>query len=402
MMPVQMLLKLSLLFGLAAVRVLSWNVDERCLHHRQLNSIQLEEKWIEELEIENEAITEDEQEIRPLTRRELQSSYRFNLKMHWKVGNCWQDEWIERFWCAQCEGTSCNEGDVLNIRACKTGVAAQQFTWIPTKGGGRLKVARKDLCLERIGTNEFELRNCSSTLMQVLVGFNQYSPFEINPFGNVGKKCLTQDHHPKPYEVLFTGTCDAARRTNTSLWEAYQQTGKYDPTISPFTKWLSNRNSNCIPSNPCPECTGNCAKDTDCMGTLKCQKRTSSNPLAPIPGCMGTGSAQWGYCSNSIPSAAPVAGSRRPTKAPAIGSRGPLASPSVPTRAPTAGWKPLVIPIRTCTVDSPCDECQGDCRYDLDCKGDLVCFQKDPNVPIPGCLGNDASRTDWCVNPKYL
>ncbi|KAI2497432.1 Ricin-type beta-trefoil lectin domain [Fragilaria crotonensis] len=182
-----------------------------------------------------------------------------------EVGNCWQDEWIERFWCAQCEGTSCNEGDVLNIRACKTGVAAQQFTWIPTKGGGRLKVARKDLCLERIGTNEFELRNCSSTLMQVLVGFNQYSPFEINPFGNVGKKCLTQDHHPKPYEVLFTGTCDAARRTNTSLWEAYQQTGKYDPTISPFTKWLSNRNSNCIPSNPCPECTGNCAKDTDYM-----------------------------------------------------------------------------------------------------------------------------------------
>ena len=402
MMQVPMLLRFSLICGLASVRVLAWNVDERCLRGRQLDSIQMEGKWIEELEIRNEVITEDEKEFRQLTRRELQSSYRFKLRMHWQLGYCWQDEWIERFWCAQCVGTSCNEGDVLNVRACKRGVAAQEFTWIPTKGGGRLKVARKDLCLERTGTNEFELRNCSSTLLQVLVGFNPYRPFEISPFGNAGKKCFTQDHHPTPHEVLFTATCDAARRTNTSLWEVYQETGKYDPTISPFTKWLTNRNSTCIPSNPCPECTGNCAKDTDCMGTLKCQKRMSSNPLAPIPGCMGTGSALWGYCSNSIPSAAPAVRSRGPTRAPAFGSRGPIASPTVSSPAPTAARKPLVFPIRTCTVDSPCDECQGDCRYDLDCKGDLVCFQKDGSIPIPGCVGDDKSRTDWCVDPKNL
>lgn len=390
MMQVSMLLRLLLLSAVALRRAQSWNVDERCLRPRQLDSMQMEEPWVVESEVTNEIMPKDET-VRYLRQRELQSSFRFKFKMHWKPGYCWQEEWNERFWCMQCEGSSCSEGDVLEIRTCKQGVAAQQFTWIPTKGGGRIKVANMDLCLERINTNEFELRNCSTSLLQVLVGFKPNGPFEISSFGNVGKKCLTQDHHPKPYEELFTTACEKPRMTNTSLWEAYQSTGTYDPTPSSFTKWLVNRNSTCLPSKPCPECTGNCAQDTDCVGTLKCHKRTSSKPLAPIPGCLGKGLALWGYCANTSPSAAPAAV-----------TGGPTVSPAAASRAPTAAMKRLALPVGKCTVDNPCDECQGDCSYDLDCKGDLVCFQKDGDVPIPGCVGKDVSKTDWCVNPKFL
>lgn len=43
----------------------------------------------------------------------------------------------------------------------------------------------------------------------------------------------------------------------------------------------------------------------------------------------------------------------------------------------------------------------GDCDNNFDCENNLICFQRNENEPIPGCIGgaNDGSRTDYCVLP---
>ncbi|KAL3936908.1 MAG: hypothetical protein SGBAC_007877 [Bacillariaceae sp.] len=43
--------------------------------------------------------------------------------------------------------------------------------------------------------------------------------------------------------------------------------------------------------------------------------------------------------------------------------------------------------------------CEGDCDVDEDCEGDMVCFQRDDCMYVPGCTGgyDDYSFTDYCV-----
>jgi len=61
-----------------------------------------------------------------------------------------------------------------------------------------------------------------------------------------------------------------------------------------------------------------------------------------------------------------------------------------------------------CTADDPCTRCQGDCQADEDCDGNLVCHQtlerpqNDDEAKVPGCIGLDYSKTDWCVDPEDI
>lgn len=51
---------------------------------------------------------------------------------------------------------------------------------------------------------------------------------------------------------------------------------------------------------------------------------------------------------------------------------------------------PLDRQIRVCSRFAPCDECMGDCQEDSDCKGDMICFQRewyDPFRKVKGCSG---------------
>lgn len=52
----------------------------------------------------------------------------------------------------------------------------------------------------------------------------------------------------------------------------------------------------------------------------------------------------------------------------------------------------VVAHLRIC-VCSP-----GDCDYDDDCQGDLVCFYRDYYEDVPGCTGGEEDR-DYCVDP---
>jgi PKD repeat protein len=63
---------------------------------------------------------------------------------------------------------------------------------------------------------------------------------------------------------------------------------------------------------------------------------------------------------------------------------------------------PLVTPTKDCSPDEPCHRCEGDCDTNDDCVGDLVCYSKGRGDPdddrvVPGCIGIDTSKTDWCT-----
>ncbi|KAI2492543.1 Ricin-type beta-trefoil lectin domain [Fragilaria crotonensis] len=292
------------LLSLVVAASSAWDVDDRCLRRRELESWDEDEPFDEpEFEVDENF---EEEEIRHLTDRELASTLRFNMKIHWQEGYCWQEEWKERKWCMECDGDTCGEGDKLELQVCEN-VARQEFNWVPTSGGGRLKVSNKNLCFERVGTNEYRLKICSSSSKQVLVGFNANKPFELYPRGLEGEKCLSNNrHHPKASEEIFTDRCSNARAAHTNRWEVY---------------WPSSGGSS-----------------------------------------SGSGGSSGGSSSS----------------------------------------KSLVTPVRSCSSSNPCGECEGDCDTDSHCKGNLVCFQKGANTPVPGCRGTDNSKTDFCVDPQNL
>lgn len=48
----------------------------------------------------------------------------------------------------------------------------------------------------------------------------------------------------------------------------------------------------------------------------------------------------------------------------------------------------------------PLQQCQGDCDQDSDCDRGLICFQRDRFDEVPGCRGDLAARTDFCVREE--
>lgn len=79
----------------------------------------------------------------------------------------------------------------------------------------------------------------------------------------------------------------------------------------------------------------------------------------------------------------------------------PTASPTASPKVALSTTSPEPLALSFVTKDTsgafPLGECQGDCDDDTDCQPGLICFQRDQNEPVPGCLGNDASRSDYCI-----
>lgn len=307
----------------------SWRDDDRCFTSHHLEH-QIHRDTLFDIEdLTEETIEESDSSARLLTESELQGGRRFNLKMHWKEGYCWQHEWIERRWCMECAGSDCNEDDVLEIQVCETSSTSskrQEFKWLPAeeKGAGRLKVSNKNLCLERVSVNFFKLKPCTVSVKQILVGFKADGPFELHPQGDENK-CLNQHHHPKPFEEVYTTTCSLAKLYYTNQWEAV---------------W---------------------ANDSSVGGKVHVPKEAAPKLVENDDSSL-----------------------------------------KIRTRVLRAGIPALVRPIRDCSDSNQCKECEGDCDRDSQCKGNLVCFQKDGYLPVPGCSGHDGSNTDWCVDPNKV
>ena len=51
----------------------------------------------------------------------------------------------------------------------------------------------------------------------------------------------------------------------------------------------------------------------------------------------------------------------------------------------------------------PLAMCEGDCDLDSDCKGDLICFQRDGDESVPGCEDSPYATYgyDYCVSPTF-
>ena len=54
--------------------------------------------------------------------------------------------------------------------------------------------------------------------------------------------------------------------------------------------------------------------------------------------------------------------------------------------------------VGTCNSGSnkKCNECEGSCERNRDCKGDLKCLKRDGDESVPGCLGETTRVENYC------
>lgn len=141
---------------------------------------------------------------------------------------------------------------------------------------------------------------------------------------------------------------------------------------------------------PLQLCQGDCDLTDDCASGLICHRRDSNDPA---PGCIGgeedDGSSD--YCvfdpfgpGYNVPTDSPTS---FPTK-----TDGPTISSLLPKAAVDFGGTPPLTAF-------PLERCQGDCDVDDNCAKGLICFQRDANEAIPGCIGGEDNplMTDYCV-----
>ena len=143
------------------------------------------------------------------------------------------------------------------------------------------------------------------------------------------------------------------------------------------------------------------------------------NDAPPYMNCNGRTTTNTG--STAAPSGSP---SDAPTATPTIlPTTAPTSAPVVaPTSKPTATQTPVPSRAPTSSPDNtsqdgkeemsfvawtptePLGNCQGDCDSDLDCAGNLECFQRDGDatVAVPGCNNSNQldPSVDVCYNPN--
>jgi hypothetical protein len=305
--------------------------------------------------------------------REL--AFSFQLKMYWEQGFCWQEEWKERKWCMSCQGR-CSSGERLWIQYCTSGDATQKFNYIPAAGGGgQLKTATENLCLERVSGSSYKLADCQVTDRQIFTGFETNgSPFELHPKSSSDTCMANQFHHPKPEELIFGSTCKDARINHTDKWQVYNGgTEVSSPSSAVDTSTLRLRNKECSDNDNCDACEGDCDSDKQCKGNLKCFQRNNDRE---VPGCNGAGISGRDYCYEGT-----TTSSKTQTSSTVMTNIfGRLSGPG-------------------CSKSRPCGVCEGDCDSNDECAGNLICYQKPGPGSVPGCSGYDISNTDFCVPP---
>ena len=161
----------------------------------------------------------------------------------------------------------------------------------------------------------------------------------------------------------------------------------YDPSSIPnHGKDLIYFPEECAPNRPCQNCEGDCDRDEDCFGNLRCYQRNGQDH---VPGCNGSGIWAKDYCYD------PNYNEVVETPSPTLASTLPPTSASTlpPTSAPQPVTKDLVYFPEECSPNRRCNECEGDCDRDADCEGNLVCFQRNGFTTVRGCNGSGVEST---------
>jgi len=216
--------------------------------------------------------------------------------------------------------------------------------------------------------------------------------------------------------AFFTGKATSQRRTEATLTElslvGARTASSLTTTSSPTCMDPPLKDIGKNPVLPLDLCEGDCGSDDECMGSLVCFKRTG---YTPVPGCCGSGNGSRDYCIIPLtpePTPAPIPAPPTPTSTQAP----TLPTTSDPTPAPTPASTPVPEPtlsrpyipypkLKNIGQDPgfPLDLCEGDCDYDYECIGSLVCYHReyDPGFPhpIPGCSGYGFKAYDYCIQP---
>ena len=123
----------------------------------------------------------------------------------------------------------------LALASCRPGrgTDAAKFSLIPGNNkdglaGDQIKIANNNLCLSLEGSRLIRLERCNSSKKEQRFLFDTDGiGFEIAPTrksksdGRVVDKCLTQHHHPRDGERIYSEICRLARISDTNLWRAY-------------------------------------------------------------------------------------------------------------------------------------------------------------------------------------
>jgi len=133
------------------------------------------------------------------------------------------------------------------------------------------------------------------------------------------------------------------------------------PSAGPYSALLQEVGNNGIPPDiyPLKSCQGDCDNDDECFGNLVCYQRKR---FEHVPGCSGQGDEGTDYCCH------------RPSN-----------------------W---LFFMDDDLGESAYGLCEGHCRSDSDCNGDLICFKRsDASDLVPGCDGEGYASKNYCAYP---
>jgi len=124
----------------------------------------------------------------------------------------------------------------------------------------------------------------------------------------------------------------------------------------------------------CIACTGDCDKDSDCLGELRCAQRRRWDGLEEVPGCSFLSGDPFKTTDNDF-----------------------CFEPQI-VDAGVANY------IGECGTDNGylCGECEGHCSTSYDCKSGLICKSRSGFETVAGCIGGQASDMygrKICVRP---
>ena len=121
---------------------------------------------------------------------------------------------------------------------------------------------------------------------------------------------------------------------------------------------------------------GDCDTDADCEGNLQCWGKLKSQSLEKVPGCGKFRHEENGikadYCYD-------------PSKASSLAD--------LPEHSDTLLYVGRDVGVFL-------GRCQGDCRVNRDCRGDLECYEGE-GENVPGCGGIRETQVDYCYDPKW-
>ncbi|KAL7531376.1 hypothetical protein ACHAXR_004004 [Thalassiosira sp. AJA248-18] len=151
----------------------------------------------------------------------------FRLRLHWQPGYNWQNNPNEQYFCMECRGP-CKSGSSIQVDTCNNISTRQNFLAISRT---IRPASNPALCLTVTGMADggggstrddpLKLRHCNRSSAQNFVEVRSNGKFELQPENSLGRRCLSQHHHPMPHEVVYPEICEKTRRFDTTYWTAY-------------------------------------------------------------------------------------------------------------------------------------------------------------------------------------